>query len=541
MDLQLTPQQAARYVRFKKFDNAQDALTKAKEEAKSSREALYYALSAAYYWYLQINHDFTFLLDELSKNQPEIKWLGKPEDPKNPVMPWDAVKPDDPNIPRDPFTPIVKLVFGYADRKYASTVSNYAKCLRFVDREVHDDAKYNAIYDQHLSNPELAKNLIEAAGGIMACVEEQHKFENPKPEKDASQEERENFWRKECDQIYADRKPMNTVSLKTDTPVGNYVLMMGRVSDGGNVEIVETLQRPSSEIFSIAQSEAFQDVSTLDPALNLFADSIGFMNVFRPNERPVFSVEKNGAALHLSLDHTHSASIVVKVEPKEKTFLAGFSNRAYLEPQDCEWFKANAQEHKYRRIYTLQQATVQGTVSAFELESRITQAKKTLHFNNMAKNAEKQVVLDATISVNWDYEIELERKDLTHLYLGWCQQWLAEFKDLKKRKAADRVITVSVTDKGLSLSSKFAISAGEVALKTGLSESVNIPVSGHELLSVFMQLLACPNFDVFKLRGLETGVIEVEAEDSLAKYTIDLPMLINDGSRYVEKHFAKLK
>lgn len=543
MDVKLSPEQAARYDRFKKFDNAQEALKQAKEEAKSSRDALYFALSAAYYWYLQIKHDFTLLVDELGKNDPEIKWPGQPKDLKNPVMLWEADKPDDPNIPQDPFTPIVKLVFGYVDRRYASTVSNYAKCLRFVDREIHDPTHFELIYEDHLNNPELAKNIIEAASGVMACAEEQHKFENPPPQKDATQEQLEKFWYGECDQIYSSRSPLETVPIQTDAPSGSYMLMMGRVVEGGGIEVVETLERPAAEIFSIAESEAFQDVSKLDPKLNLLADTAGFLNLYRAADNPVFTVEKGGAIIHLGPDNTHLAGIVVKAEVKDGAVLQGFNERAYLKPDESVWFLANAQEHKYRRIYKIQQASAAGAVSALELESQITNKKHVLSFMPMTEEAKKQVILDATVSSHWDFEILLERKDLLNLYLKWCQDWLAEFKNEEKKKAKHRLITAVVNDQGFALHSEFGIDDGFIPLKTSLpaKAEIEINVAGHELLNVFKQLLACPNFDEFRIRGAETGVIELEAEDIRAKYTVDIPMLSSDGTRYAEKHFAKLK
>ena len=109
MSLNLNPQQAAIMNKYNNFTNAAKALEAAQKEAAGSNEAIYYALSVAYYWYLQLKGNMNILQAELDSCDPKIKWS---------------------NSPQNPFTPIVKLVFGLNDRKYASRVITYARVLR---------------------------------------------------------------------------------------------------------------------------------------------------------------------------------------------------------------------------------------------------------------------------------------------------------------------------------------------------------------------------------------------------------------------------
>lgn len=493
-----------------KFKDANAALAFAQKEAKGSRLAVYAALTAAFNFYIQSKDIPAYLADKFQTHDPKIPFKeGSPL-----------------------FTPIIKLVFGLTDSNYASRVSEYALALEYIDRLSKDPAFANDI-----DNPAIGITIIKAIGGVKKAAEEQRKYNNPKPKGVATAEETNKFFRKKCDEIYNARDNLGSVKACTSTDKGGYVLMMGRVESASKVDVIEMMEMDADTIINLVKDKALEDVTSVPDTLNFLADSLGFLNIFKGKGAPVICVEKGGSAVNISLDNSKNASIVVTARPKKSGLLTGFKEQAHLSRKDCNWFKKYAQEKASRHIYTLKSEAAGKAVTGFKLTNSINKETKILHFNPMTKYTQKQVKLDSRLATNWPFSFTIDYDELANLYHTWLKDWARPI-DHKRKTAADRIIIITVKIAGIVFSSPGSFKKF-IQVKTGIvdNEEQVFTMRGIELVLVVDEILKNTNINEIQIRGFGGGVFELQVNDDIAEYTIDIPNLTDGYINYESKYF----
>lgn len=494
-----------------KFKDADAALAFAQKEARGSRLAVYAALTAAFNFYIQSKGIAKYLEDKFKSHDP--------------IIPY--------KTGGSFFTPIIKLVFGLTDSQYASRVSEYALALEYIDRLTKDQD-----FVDDIDNPAIGITIIQAIGGIKKAADEQRKHNNPRPNGVASIEDTNKFYREKCNEIYNTRDNFGSIDVEISTGEGDYVLMMGRVGSAGKVDVIEMMEMDSDTIIRLVKDKALEDVSSVPDTLNLFADSLGFLNVFRGNkDAPVISVDKGGDAINISMDNTKNASIIVTAKPKDPNLLSGFTQQAHLDDEGRNWFKKYAQEKADRHIYKIASEATKDAVIGFKLTNSINSESEILHFKSLTRETRKQVKLDPRLAINWPFSFMISYAKMANLYHNWLKDWARPI-EFERKKAADRIITLTVNKNGLALTSSGS-EDHHIQTNTGINddEEYTFNIRGIEFVLVVDEILKNTNIDDIQIRGFGGGVFELQASDKIAEYTIDIPNLADGFINYEGKYF----
>lgn len=494
------------------YDDREEVLKVAQKEGFNSRQAVYVALAYAYQWYTLSIQDRPYM---------ESKFKSK----EITVSEWTAA-----NL----FNATIKLVFDFDEPRYYSRVSEYAMVLQYIHRTIDTDR-----YRDDAENPAIVLKIIKDGGGVKKCAIDQrlHIMGN---DIEIAQADIDDYLQSECEKIYKAKKSAASVTLTSSAGAGDFVLMLGRATQGGNVDVVDTMSVGKEEIYKLTKDHALNDTSTLSDTLNLLGDALGYLDAYSPKEEPIVTVENNGAAVYISLAGKEDVSVVVTATPKDQGMLATFKARAHMSFKDRSWFKGNAQQPRLRRLYSIKpQANPKKAIAAFTLNSNIQQDfEKHIHFNPMTPETTGQIMTNTLGSGDWEFEVGFGRLELDDLY-EWTKGWL----ELKRKKAEERIIPIVVDDQRITLKGVGGSEDKELSANTGFAPGTSrtYRVFGSDFCKVIQQLWL--NYDVmgFYLQAPKRGLMEFKAEDNRLDYCIDLPTVLKDNKTYNPLHFDILQ
>ena len=323
-------------LKLKTFSDIQETYRYAQKQAADFRLSRYNALGSVYQLYVLMKSKPNALKDEFQKKG--IKF-GE----NTPLLPA-----------------LIKLIFDLNDSKYSARVSTYFSALKYIERMCKEEPFKDEQYENAIV---LTIDIFKVVGGISAAVEEQRSYERVKVQGVVDSKTLNEFFANECKKVYASKKPIETINTATTKPAGDFVLMMGRVEENGSVDLLETLDIDPNLVFSVAKDRALKDTSSLPEALNVFADSLGFLDLFKPADKPVVTVGANFDSVQISNNRYSESSIVVEVMPKKKDLMGGFSETLSLSIEDAKWFAKYAAGPAERRQFSISQASALGSVA----------------------------------------------------------------------------------------------------------------------------------------------------------------------------------
>ena len=499
-------------LKVEQYDDREEVLKVAKKEGFNSRQAVYAALAYTYQWYKMSAQDRPYM--ESKFKSAEIS-----------VSEWSA---------SHLFIATIKLVFDFNEPKYYSRVSEYALVLQFIDRKLElekylDGAEY----------PGTVLEIIKDAGGVRKCALDQRSHLTGN-ETDLSKSEIEVYLQDECERKYQTKKPDTTVALASKAKVDSFVLILGRATQNGDVDIVDTMRIGVEEIYSHTKDHTSNDTTSLSDTLNLLSDALGYLEAFGPKAEPVVTVEKGGTAIYISLGKEDDASLVLTAKPKDQSILAAFQNRAHLSSKDRDWFQAKIQPRRLRRLYNIEPAPAPGgTEAIFKLGSNIkSDFTRSIHFNPMTPKTAGQVMTNTLTAADWAFDVGFGRDELDDLY-DWTKGWLS----LKRTTAADRMLPIDVDDQNITLRGTGGSVDMVLSANTGFpaTETRTYKVFGREFCKVIEQLHLNDGVMGFYLHGAKKGLLEFRAEDGRLDYIIDLPTVMKDNVNYSPVHFDILQ
>ena len=500
-------------LKIETYDDKEKVLKHAQEAGIGSRKAIYMALAYAYQWYSMSIGTPPYMLSKFKGHNPEIKV----QEPNKNIF----------------YVPTIKLVFDFVESQYASRVTEYALVLQYVERMMQDPVFVDAA-----ENPHTVIDIISAGEGIRKCAETQREFNNPGTGCGASKQDVEDYLKTACAKAYKNKATISTIEIDTPKTSG-YVLMMGRVSTDGEVDVLDIMDAGQDQIYSLTKDEALKDTSSLSATLNLLSDTIGYLSVFGEKDKTIVSVDKGGDLIRVSLDHNEDASVVITASPKDTDILAGFDNRASLSSKDQSWCLENVQNRATRRVYEIEQnADIDGAEMVYDLKSQVgKKITKSIHFNAMDKDTNGQMSVKKIKDDDWKFTTTFDREDIDDLY-SWTKDWLTD----KRPKAADRIIPIQISEKEFMLEGTGGSESKTISMTTGVPADIHhaYRVFGREFVKVTEQVWLNPKIKTMTLRAPDSGLIEIRCEDDVATYTIDIPTTLKGDVNHNPILFCKL-
>lgn len=499
------------------LDEIDDFLGDAQKEAVNSRASMNRALAMAYAWYARASG----LSNKQTVNQAYLEHRFRNHKP--PITKKEGVSD---------FNRVVKLIFNMTPPQYASTVSRYTMALEYLDRHMSTPE-----HEEHRQEVDYVVGMISEAGSIEDCVKKQRTWLSEQGESERKADKKiAAHIEKESQKAYKAKPKLGDVKAQALPTQDGFVLLMGRANGAGRIEIIDVLESDAKDVERLVAKHALRDTSGISETVNLLGESFDLASVI-PG-KPVVAVEKDGKWLMISQGKDHDASVVVTTRPKNGAF-AGFSERASLSAKGREWLAKNIVDAPRRRLFECDFEDGGSSVTDLVLTNQVTEEKKPLHFNKITETSKNQVVRDATAMNAWQFEFDLDMAMAVHIYGEWLKPWIG----VEKSKKEERIIVMTVSKDGVSFAAE---SSQEVtyAVDTGITdeETYTLKLFGSDLVGVFSALVRRINgVECIHVRGHDTGILELEAENDLANYVVDLPTALADLTNHNTRHFDKLR
>jgi hypothetical protein len=389
--------------------------------------------------------------------------------------------------------------------------------------------------DDVATNVDKVVQVIRDAGSIDKCVKRERANRAGLPQ-DADEKKVKEYLVKTSLAEYRSRQGLGSITVPNIAGSDQLVLMMGRVGTAGSIDVVDVLDADQNDLERFVTEFGLRDTSLLDDSLNVFGDSLALASVIK--HEPVVTIEPQGKAPIISPSNNYEVGVVVRAEPKNGA-LPKVNERLHLVDVSRSLLAHNLIERPMRRLFTMTQSQSSTAPVSWELKNNVSHEVNAIHFEKPGLHAVRQVDRDIASLQGWQFEFEISLQLLEQIYGEWLKGW----RSLKKSKPAEQVVTLIIQKDGLSLSAEAAGSrTGTFHVSTGLraGEAYQLHLFGAELTDTLAHLRQVPGVDKLTFRGCDTGILEIEAESSFARFMVDLPGVRRDTCSHNTKHFAKL-